>query len=131
MPTEFILTWPTAFAIVGSVVSIVVGLFGYLKAVNKPANGTPVRPVTEEQQTVVALNHIGERLTTLETKTLQQDRQDVELQGDLRVLREVVNNLLAQVNEHERRDIADFRLVNEKVEKLQDVLIRLLQDDKL
>lgn len=119
------LTWPTAFAIVGSVVTIVVGLFGYLKASSgKNGSGTMV------SQQLAQLTRIEKQILALETRTLETRGLLAEAQGDIRVLRESLNNMTSQVNEHERRDIDDFKMVNAKIDKLQDVIIRILSDEK-
>jgi hypothetical protein len=125
VPEEFTIDWPTSFAIVGSVVTIVLGWFGYI---SKGAAKAPVEPAPV---LVDPLDQLAKRVYLIQAQFDSHKDSLAGLQGDIRELRVMVDNIVAQVTEHERRDIEDFRAINAKIDKLQDVMIRMLQDDKL
>lgn len=102
------LTWPAAFAIVGSMVTIVVGLFGYMRN----SKTKPTEPTTQA---------VHDRVSTLKD-------QVAEIDGDLKALVARVEGLQTTVQDHERRDVADFRAVSDKVEKIMEIIVEMLRE---
>lgn len=114
------LTWPAAFATVASVVSIITGLFGYVissrkKAEQKVIDQTPTAPNYEKLH--ARINDVIARVAANE--------------GDHKEARASLRGLQQQLFAHEQRDIDDFKLIDAKVDRLMDIVVRLLQDDKL
>ena len=109
------LEWP-AFAIVASIVTITIGLFGYLRNGNKP---TPSKILTPDEYEKLhsRINEAVERVAVNE--------------GDLKEVRASLRSLQKIIADHEHRDITDFKLIDAKVERLMDIVVRILQDDKL
>lgn len=110
------LGWPAAFAIVASIVTIVLGWFGYI------GKNAPAKPVVKpiDNQTQLLHNRLSE---------LKDRIYDIETEG--KVLTEKFKAFQKQIDDHEKRDITDFHTMNEKLDKLTDLVIRMLQDDKL
>ncbi|KKL85696.1 hypothetical protein LCGC14_1952140 [marine sediment metagenome] len=112
------LTWPAVFAIVASLVTIITGLFGYLlSAKRKAAAVLEAKPLIDHEKLHARINVVTERIA--------------EVEGDLKEFRASLRNLQRQVADHEQRDIDDFKLIDAKLDRLMDIVIRILQDDKL
>jgi len=112
------LSWPAVFAIVASLVTIITGLFGYLLSARKKAAALiEAKPVIDHEKLHARINVVTERIA--------------EIEGDLKEVRSVLRNLQRQIADHEQRDIDDFKLVDAKLDRLMDIVIRMLQDDKL
>lgn len=108
------LTWPAVFAIVSSLVTIVTGLFGYLISAKKKA---AVQPNNDYEKLHARINFAIERIAVNE--------------GDLKEARASIKSAMNQISIHEHRDIEDFKLIDTKIERLMDIVVRMLQDDKL
>lgn len=114
------LEWPGVFAVVGSVVTIVTGLFGYLLAARRN-NITPpqVKILSPEEY---------EKLHARINEAVNRIAVD---EGDIKEIRASLRAIQKQLHEHEQRDITDFKLVDAKIERLMDIVVRILQDDRL
>ena len=106
------LTWPAALAILGSVVTIVIGLFGYLRSSKAQSQNLP-----EYEKLHSRINVAVERVAANE--------------GDLKEVRASLRSLQKTIADHEQRDIDDFKLIEAKLDRLMDIVVRILQDDKL
>ena len=115
------LEWPAVFAIVGSIVTIVTGLFGYLIASKK--NGKAEAP-----QTKILTPEEYEKLHTRINDAIERIAVN---EGDLKEVRAHLRSVQKQLAEHEQRDIDDFKLVEAKLDRLMDIIVRILQDDKI
>lgn len=119
------LTWPAAFAVVGSIVTIITGIFGYLIQSKKTGNGKPssLAPIsnTDNRQDQL-LDSANNEIATLKERLAYVD-------GDVRELRGYIKSLQKQLTDHEQRDIRDFRNVQEKIDKLTEIIIQLLQQE--
>ncbi len=115
------LEWPAVFAIVGSVVTIVTGLFGYLIASSR------IHKV-EAPQTKILTPDEYEKLHTRINDAIDRIAMN---EGDLKENNSLLRSLQKQVQDHEQRDIDDFKLVEAKIDRLMDIVIRILQDDKI
>lgn len=138
------LTWASAFAILGSVVTITIGLFGYLysikeRAVKKTTDSDSASATAANikllESSIASAAHrldlVDAKISELTSENRASSEMSLEMRGDLKVLRESLKAMESRASNHEQRDIQDFRIVNEKIDKLQGVLIQLLQDDKL
>ena len=98
------ITWPAAFAIVGSMVTIVVGLFAHLR--------------NSKQK----LQPIHDRVSTL---------KDVvsKLEGDLKAIQARIDAHDRAMSDHELRDVSDFKALSDKVEKIMEIIVEMLRDD--
>jgi predicted nucleic acid-binding Zn-ribbon protein len=112
------LEWPAAFAVVASIVTITVGLFGYLRNSKKP---------TETQSKILTT----EEYEKLHTRINDAIERIAENEGDLKEVRASIRSLQHQCTDHEQRDITDFKLIDAKIERLMDIVVRILQDDRL
>ncbi len=110
------LTWPAAFAIVGSVVTIMVTLLGYLLKVR---TATPPAPT---EQTIPQVVH--DRIS--ETKDMTQENNK-----DIGVLQSKMEAIQKEVDSDRSRDERDFNTLNTKYEKLLSIVMKILQDEKL
>jgi len=108
------LTWPALFTILGSFITALVALFGYWRSANKEF--TQAQKV-EYEKTQSRISTATERIA------------DVE--GDVKVISSSLRNLQKQLSDHEQRDIDDFKLVDAKIDRLMDIVVKILQDDKL
>ncbi len=112
------LSWPAVFAIVASLVTIVTGLLGYLVSSKKKAAAlVEAKPLIDHEKLHTRINAVTERVA--------------EIEGDLKEVRSTLRSLQRQIADHEQRDIDDFKLVDAKLDRLMDIVIRMLQDDKL
>jgi CRISPR/Cas system CSM-associated protein Csm2 small subunit len=112
------LEWPAVFAIVGSLVTIVTGLFGYLLAARRQetAKATTHTLTTEEYEKIHSrINDLVDRVASNE--------------GDLKEMRVSIRSLQCQISNHEQRDIDDFKLLEAKLDRLMDIIVRILQED--
>lgn len=106
------LTWPAVFAILGSIVTIVVGLFGYLRSA-KTQTQTP----TNLEKLHSRINVVVERIAVNE--------------GDLKEVKASLRAALKQIADHEQRDIDDFKMIDAKLDRLMDIIVRILQDEHI
>jgi len=98
------ITWPAAFAIVGSMVTIVVGLFGYLRSSKQKLQ--PLHDRVSNLKDVVA-----------------------KLEGDYKALLARIDAHDRAMSDHEQRDVSDFRALSDKVEKIMEIIVEMLRDD--
>lgn len=124
------ISWEAAFAIVGSIVAIVTGLFGYLiKTRNGSSENRGPKQLSGSLETRVALMEDQVQLTRAvisETK----DRVAVT-EGDARLLNTKIDGVHIQLTKHEERDVRDFEAVNKKLDRITDVVLELLTNEKL
>ena len=116
------LSWPATFAIVASVVSIITGLLGYLisarrKAAISVSVTDPLKEGYDHEKLHTRINDAVERVAAIE--------------GDIKELRAFVRVCQKQLSDHEQRDIDDFKILDAKIDRLMDIIVRMLQDDKL
>ena len=115
------LSWPAATAIVASVVTIVTGLFGYIvrqKPTVPPSPKSPVDACVEQVQVVHArVSEIRDRLSGIE--------------GDSKVMIQRIESLQKQVDDHTVRNAKQVETDEHKIDKVMDILIKILSDDKL
>lgn len=115
------LEWPGVFAVVGSVVTIVTGLFGYLLAARRlskhEAPSTKILTPEEYEKLHTRINDLADRIG--------------ESEGDIKEIYASLRLTQKLLADHEQRDITDFKLIDAKIERLMDIVVRILQDDKL
>lgn len=113
------ITWQVAFTIVGSVVAIVTGIFGYLYSLrrNSLKNGKPPSSITD-------IEHVHSRISEVKNRVSP-------LESDIKVILTRISNLQKQLDESQERDQRDFARITEKVDKLTDILMKILSDDRL
>lgn len=100
------ITWPIAFTVVASVVSIVVGLFGYLRSTKD--KGATVQAVHDR------VSILKDQLAALDIK--------------IQVLRAKFEASQQSMTDHEARDIADFKALSDKVEKIMEIIVEMLRE---
>ncbi len=115
------LEWPAVFAIVGSFVTIVTGLFGYLLSARRQTknNNTSVKILTIEEY-----EKLHTRINDLVSRVGENE-------GDIKEVQSSLRSLQKQISNHEQRDIDDFKLVEAKLDRLMDIIVRILQEDRL
>jgi hypothetical protein len=114
------LTWQAAFAIVASVVTITIGVFGYLIKVKSK-------------------NNIKQEAKSLEDKALERIKADnveikerlVVIESEIKLLVQHGKNTNRRIDDHEEQDRREFTHLENKIDKLTDILMRILSDDKL
>ena len=117
---EFLQTleWPGAFAVVRSIGTIIFGIFGYLFSVrNKSPVQSKILTTTEYEKLHTRISDAVERVAVAE--------------GDLKEVRASIRGQNKQIADHEQRDIQDFKLIDSKIDRLMDIVVRILQDEKL
>lgn len=138
---EFALSIPEAIAIVGSVAAIVFGAFMYVRRMQNPPIGTPVPPNPEENlkecKTEVDDN-LKECKTQIDDQLqLQHERISLikdrvtDADAEIRLASAKLDNIQKMLNDHEGRDVRDFTVLNQKFDKMTDIVIKILSDDKL
>lgn len=115
------LSWPGAFAVVASIVTSVTGLFGYLVSVKR-------KEAAQKIQEVKSPEFDYEKLHSRINDAIERIAEN---EGDLKEARASIRSLHKAVSSHEQRDIEDFKLVDAKIDRLMDIVVRMLQDDKL
>ena len=112
------LTWPGVVALLGSVITsvitIVIGLLGYMRS--SKADPQAIQH-SDYEKLHSRINHSVERVAVAE--------------GDIKEIRSLIRSLQKQIADHEQRDIEDFKLVDAKIDRLMDIVVRILQDDRL
>ena len=112
------LTWPTAFAIVGSVVTIMVTVLGFMLKIRTPASTiVPTVPTVTDQA-------LHDRIS--ESKDLAQQNSK-----DVGVLQSQFQALQKEVDSDRLRDQRDFETITAKYEKLLSIVMKILRDEKL
>ena len=115
------LSWPAATAIVASVVTIVTGLFGYVmrqRTIDNPTPQSPLDSCVEQVQLVhTRVSEVRDRLSSIE--------------GDSKVMIQRVESLQKQVDDHTVRNAKQLETDEHKIDKVMDILIKILSDDKL
>ena len=106
------LEWPAAFAIVGSIVTIVTGLLGFWHRRGRTPSTVELQIISpEEHQDFL-------------------DRFD-NIEEDLRSIHATLKSHQKQMQCHEQRDIEDFKTVDAKIDRLMDIIVRILEDERL
>lgn len=113
---EFInqLSWPAAFAIVGSLVTIVTGLFGYILRQAGYAS----------KQRVDQLQLLHSRISEVKDRVMKDE-------GDNNLLHLKLTSLEKQLSDHEVREERNLEQLNTKIDKVYEIVMKLLTDDKL
>lgn len=116
------LSWPATFAIVASVVSIITGLFGYLISSKRKSNVSvsvtdPLKEGYDYEKMHTRINDVVERVAAIE--------------GDIKEIRAQLQMCSKQVSDHETISNDDFKTIDAKIDRLMDIIVRMLQDDKL
>lgn len=115
------LTWPGTVAILGSIVTIVSGLLAIIVTVHKKSSSIPSsKNILTESEYEKLHSRINDTITRVS-----------EIEGDIKELRSSSRSLQKQIADHEQRDIDDFKLVEAKLDRLMDIIVRILQDEKL
>lgn len=113
------LEWPAVFAIVGSIVTIVTGLLGYLLSTRKNGSKPQTKILTPDEYEKLH-TRINDAITRI-----------AENEGDIKEVMASIRSLQKQIANHEQRDIEDFKFFEAKLERLMDIVVRILQDDRL
>ena len=111
------LTWQAAFAIVASVVAIVTGLFGYMISARKTAAKHKDVPVEDAQLIHTRISELKDRLGQVET--------------DTKVALTSIKALQKQLDDHEERDSRDSERLHDKMDRMTEILMKILTDEKL
>ena len=110
------LTWQAALAILGSVVAVVTGLFGYLIKVHSSEKHSKLPPDHVE--------NLHSRISELKDRVSS-------VEADSKVALSKMESIEKQLDDHEGRDERDFAQLNEKIDKVTDILLKILTDQKL
>jgi hypothetical protein len=113
------LTWPGAFAIVGSVLTVVLGFLGLFATYHKASSNGKTKsqlPSPENLQIHQRISTLRDRVGTVEAQLL--------------VLNTRIENLVRQCSDHDARDVDDFKTINGKVDKLMEIIVEMLKGDQ-
>lgn len=102
LPILASLDWPTAFAVVASVVTIVLGLFGYMIK-SKPARTPP---------------------SVSSGKLVELENKHNNLVSQVDAVEDKVDRISVEHTQYKEQ-------TNHKVDKLMDIIVKILSDDKL
>lgn len=111
------ISWPGAFAVLGSVGTVVFGILGYLMKVKKDEAASNSDSATDTEKLHTRLSEIKDRVALTD--------------GDVKELRSYVKSIQKQITDHEHRDIEDFKVIQQKLDKLMEIIIQILQDDSI
>jgi len=111
------LTWQAAFAIVASVVAITTGFFGYL---------IKTRNHSDEKQ-----KPIDEPMERLKNDIVEIKERLIIIESEIKMLVQHGKNTNRRIDDHETQDRQSFLHIEAKIDKLTDILMRILSDDKL
>jgi hypothetical protein len=116
------LTWEATFAIVGSIVVIVTGIFGYLIKVHKaPNKDAPVKGIDAAVEKALK-----------EQKEFSEVREQIiRIESDIKILMQHGRNSNRRLDQHVEQDDKHFQQINTKVDKLTDILLAVMRDEKL
>ena len=103
------LSWPAALAIVGSVGTIVFGIFQYLRTMKaKEAN-----PAQLVHNRVSNLKDVVSGMT-----------------GDVKAVLARIEGIEQSLRDHEKRDAADVKAMSDKMDKIMEIIVEVLKDDR-
>lgn len=103
------LSWPAALAIVGSVGTIVFGVLQYLRNMKaKEANPTQL---------------VHDRVSSLKDEVS-------EITGDVKAIIARMDGFSQSLTDHEQRDAADFKAMSDKMDKIMEIIVEMLKDDR-
>lgn len=102
-------SWPAAFAIVASVVAIVTGVVNFLRRSNQSIED--VKQQSDISNLELKYTTIKERLATARTE-INHLRQDLKF-------------VQKHLKSHEDHAIKDFDRINQKIDKITDLIIEL------
>jgi len=121
----FTLTLPEAIAIIGSVVVIVTGVFGYLLKINaNKYSGTPPKQVAPKTYLETQVQGAHDRISEMKDRV-------TTVEGEVKLTAEKIEALRAAMKDHQTRDDQDHDVFDKKLDKMMDILIKILTDDKL
>lgn len=127
------LSWPAAIAIIGSVATIIISIFGYLLKVR---NGTTSNQVgdtssTREYQVRKEDTARAEALSTLLEQVSEVKLLVMTDNKEIGILKTEVNSIRKTLSDQETRSQRDFESAFGKIDKLYDIVMKILQDEKL
>ena len=126
---SFVLTIPEAIAVVGSVVTVVLGVFGYLlKTRHTPPKDRTTTPTsyleTQVQGAHDRISEVKDRVTTAEG--------DIKLTvNKLEAIRQTLLDHQLHASHSLDANDKDHEMFQKKMDKMMDILIKILTDDKL
>ena len=132
---EFALSIPEAFAIVGSVAAIVFGAFMYVRRMQNPPLSSTPPPIDPVKHSDTNLKECKQEVDG--SLQLQHDRisalkdRIADCDAEIRLAASKIDNIQKMLCDHEDRDVRDFGVLNQKLDKLTDIIIKILSDDKL
>lgn len=121
------MSWPGAFAVLGSVGTVVFGILGYLMKVKNKVTPDP-QAATDIEKLHTRVSEIKDRVAALDGDAKERV---AGLEGDVKELRSYVKSIQKQITDHEHRDIEDFKVIQQKLDKLMEIIIQILQDDSI
>ena len=117
----FTLTWPDAVAVVGSVITVVGGMLAFYASYSKN-QAKENDALTKSQLPPLENIQIHERISSLRDRV-------ATIEGQQKVVTAQIENLMKQINDHDLRDMDDFKTINAKVDKLMEIIVEMLKDD--
>ena len=123
---SFVVTVPEAIAIVGSVVTIVLGLFGYM--IKTRTNGLLKQ---EQSDKDIAPSYMEGQVQSAHDRISEVKDRIVAVEGDVKLTVTKLEAVRTAMREHQARDDQDHEMFEKKLDKLMDILIKILTDDKL
>ena len=113
------LTWEAVVAILGSVVVITGGVFTYLIRIRNDENAN----VTNVE--------IDNDIEKIHTRVSEVKDRVAEVEKDIQLIGQKTDSMQKQLTKHEERDIRDFNALDKKIDKLTDIVMKILTDEKL
>lgn len=123
---SFVVTVPEAIAIVGSVVTIVLGLFGYM--IKTRTNGHLKQELRDKD---IAPSYMEGQVQSAHDRISEVKDRIVAVEGDVKLTATKLEAVRTAMSEHQARDDQDHEMFEKKLDKLMDILIKILTDDKL
>ena len=119
----FMLTIPEAIAIVGSVATVVLGAFGYLlKTRSAPPKDKAAEPPHTYLESQVQGAH--DRISEMKDRLAAAE-------GDIKLTVTKMEAMRQTIIDHHSHDVQEHRIIEKKTDKMMDILLKILTDDKL
>lgn len=122
--TGFVITIPEAIAVVGSVATVVLGVFGYLLKTRADKTKTEDKDTSTEHYLETQVQGAHDRISEVKDRV-------VSVEGEIKLTLSKVEAIRQAMTDHQARDNQDHEIFQKKLDKMMDILIKILTDDKL
>ena len=124
-----VLSWQATVAIVGSVVAIVTGIFGYLIKSRDTIRNKDIEVLSSDISDLRnRITNVKDHLTTAETDIKLITQRSSNSQSAIESYEQILERRL---EDHITRSRSDFSALSTKLDKVTDVIMKMLSDERL